>query len=122
MKILVAEDELQNKLLIERVLTKLGHECTIVDSGEEVVDLVNDTSYDVIILDISLPGMDGIETTKYIRTNANVVDNNVPIIVLSGNSEEYLQGICDEHNMNGYVTKPFRFADIKDALNNVVSN
>lgn len=121
MNIIVAEDELQNKMLIERVLTKLGHVSVIVDNGIDVLKKLEAENFDVLILDLSLPLMDGIETSNQIRTGGRVLNPNIPIVILSGSSPDYLRDVCNKYKMNTYLTKPFRFGELKNVLEQIAN-
>jgi signal transduction histidine kinase/ActR/RegA family two-component response regulator len=104
LKILVAEDNLVNQRIIRAILEKAGHKVNIVDTGEKAVQAFEMRDYDLILMDIHMPVMDGDEATRIIRLTSD--GSNVPIVALtadaiSGDREKYLR-----HGMNGYVSKP----------------
>jgi signal transduction histidine kinase/ligand-binding sensor domain-containing protein/DNA-binding response OmpR family regulator len=105
LKILIAEDNLINQKLTERVLAKLGYEPKIVSNGREVLEEVDRNKYDLIFMDIQMPDMDGLEATRIIRTSGG----HQPVIVaitanvMQGDREE-----CLEAGMDDYLSKPIK--------------
>ena len=103
LNILIAEDDAMNQQMIKMVLKKLGYDATIVTNGKEVLEEVGHGNYDLILMDIQMPEMDGLEATKMIR----LCLNSQPIIVamttnsLQGDKEE-----CLAAGMNDYISKP----------------
>ena len=103
--LLVAEDNKTNQMLIKILLDDMGVSYKVVDDGEEAVQAFLDEEFDLILMDINMPNMDGIEATKRIR-NQNSERNRIPIIALTANAmkedvKEYL-----EAGMNAHVSKP----------------
>jgi two-component system, cell cycle response regulator DivK len=103
-KILIVEDNTNNMYLISYILKKKGYEIIGATTGEEGVELAIKEKPDLIIMDIQLPGIDGLETTKRIRTSG--ADGNTPIIAITsyamtGDKEKALEAGC-----TGYIEKP----------------
>lgn len=108
MKILVVDDE---KLLVKGVKFNLEHEGYQVDTafdGETAVELAKANSYDLIILDLMMPKMDGLEACMNIRTFSSV-----PIIMLTARSEDTDKLIGFEYGADDYITKPFNILELK---------
>ena len=108
MKILVVDDE---KLLVKGVKFNLEHEGYQVDTafdGEAAVELARTNSYDLIILDLMMPKMDGLEACMNIRTFSTV-----PIIMLTARSEDTDKLIGFEYGADDYITKPFNILELK---------
>lgn len=101
-------------------MQKLGYEATIVENGSIVLDKLASEEYNAVIMDISMPQMDGIEASKAIRKNPEIINNQIPILIISGNSSDYLSEICTKHDINGFICKPFRFAELKGKLENLL--
>jgi CheY-like chemotaxis protein len=102
-KILVAEDDKLNQKILNFILLKQRAEVTIACNGHEVIDFLSEYNFDIILMDLQMPGMDGYATAKFIRTN---LKNQVPIIALTAdmaaeNSAEY-----HETGMNACISKP----------------
>jgi TMAO reductase system sensor TorS len=115
LRILVAEDNSVNQLFIKMLLTKLGHSVDVVGNGNEAVEAVKKISYDLVLMDILMPEMDGPTATKVIRQLDPSVAR-IPIIALTANAmpgqrEEYLAV-----GMDDYVTKPIERSSLLAAL------
>lgn len=119
-KVLIAEDELQNGLLLRRIIEKIGHQAKVLTDGREVLKLLEVEIFDLLIMDISMPVLDGIETAKQIRTNKTILDNNIPIILISGNDASYMKEVCAEVTANGYLCKPFELQNVIDKVEQII--
>ncbi len=103
LNILLAEDNLINQKLATRVLNKLGFEIEIAGNGRQAVDMLNEKAYDVILMDVLMPEMDGLEATRYIRKNST----HQPIIVaMTANALPEDREECIKAGMNDYISKP----------------
>lgn len=104
--ILVVEDHKVNQLVAKGMLAKLGYRVTLAEDGFQALDKVRTQAFDLILMDIQMPGMSGVETTRHIR--AEFPDSSIPIIALTANAMkgdelEYLQA-----GMNACLTKPIQ--------------
>jgi signal transduction histidine kinase/ligand-binding sensor domain-containing protein/DNA-binding response OmpR family regulator len=106
LKILVAEDNLINQKLIHRVLHKLGYEPKLVENGEEVLTYLTTNVCDVILMDIQMPKLDGLQTTRRIRADMELVQPY--IIAMTANAMTEDQENCQQAGMNQYISKPFK--------------
>ena len=106
-RILLAEDNLMNQLLAKKIFKKWNCKFEIVDNGKIAVDNLLQTDYDIILMDIQMPEMDGYEATKYIRTNLPSPKSNIPIIAISAHAMVGEKGKCLALGMNDYISKPF---------------
>ena len=104
LKILVAEDNELSQKIANYILQKQGAVVDAALNGEQAIECMQNNHYDVIIMDIHMPVMDGYEATEYIR---NTMKNNIPIIGLTASNweEEYEQ--CFNKGMNACIVKPF---------------
>ena len=114
-RVLIAEDDKTNQLVIRRMLEPLGYELDIADNGEVAFQLHQSRQYDLILMDISMPVMDGIEALKAIRA-AETREKQVPIIAitahaLKGEKEEFL-----EAGFTSYLGKPVSVVDLHNEL------
>jgi PAS domain S-box-containing protein len=105
---LVVEDNPVNQKLTDYVLRKAGAGVTLADDGEQAIQLLKDHEYDLIIMDLQMPGMDGYETTKYIRGSLRL---RTPVMAMTANAISGEQLRCIEAGMNDYMSKPFEFKD-----------
>jgi CheY-like chemotaxis protein len=117
MKIIVADDHYTNRLLVTEILKCLGHDSIEAENGKDVLEaleLHNDV--DMVLMDIEMPVMNGRETTRYIREMLDFPKNMVPVIALTGHSEDiYNESYC-ESGFNQSLMKPFSFESIAEIL------
>ncbi|HEX4887281.1 MAG TPA: response regulator, partial [Luteibaculaceae bacterium] len=105
-KILVAEDNRINQLLISKVLSKQGFKVEVVENGKEVVLALSREAFDLIIMDLQMPEMDGYETTRYIRS-MDTDARYTPIMAMSAHVFSGEWERCSAMGMNEFVSKPF---------------
>ena len=101
-RILVVDDEPQITRVLRTTLSSHGYEIRVANDGESALDLMKDWAADLVITDLSMPSMDGLELTRRIRTKSQV-----PIIVLSVKGEERTKVQALDAGADDYVTKPF---------------
>ena len=102
-KILIVDDNNFNRIVIHHILDNWGAECVEAENGEEAINLIKTSSFDIVLMDFHMPILDGIKATQIIRNN---LQNDIPIIGLSANTVERDINSCLESGMNGYVSKP----------------
>jgi osomolarity two-component system sensor histidine kinase NIK1 len=109
LKILLVEDNLMNQKVVMFNLKKLNCEITPVSNGKDALDNFKTNNYDIVLMDIMLPEMNGYEITKEIRKieKLNEVSNPVAIIALTANTYENDKEKCLSIGMNDYLSKPF---------------
>lgn len=118
LSILIAEDNLINQKLIERILHKLGYLTDTAYDGTQVLDALVKKDYNVIIMDVQMPEMDGLEATHAIRQMAIVQPY---IIAMTANAMSKDRDECLKIGMNDYIAKPMRLAEIIKALKNAAN-
>ena len=101
-RILITDDDLHLRKLVLTYAQLEGHQCDEAESGEEALDKSRAASYDLIILDVMMPGMDGFETLAKLRT-----ESQVPVIMLTARSEEYDKLLGFNLGVDDYMAKPF---------------
>jgi two-component system sensor histidine kinase/response regulator len=106
MRILVAEDNSVNQRLAVRLLEREGHSVTIARSGQEAVDLFEQRPFDLILMDVQMPGLDGLQATARIRERERVLGGHVPIAAMTAQAAESDRLRCLESGMDAYMTKP----------------
>jgi PAS domain S-box-containing protein len=111
MKILLAEDNLINQKLAERVLEILGYTIEIANNGEEAVKMAHQNKYDLIFMDVMMPGMDGLDATKTIRNSTELKTQPV-IVAMTANALKGDREICLDAGMNDYLSKPINVDEI----------
>jgi two-component system, sensor histidine kinase and response regulator len=115
-RILVAEDNAVNQKLIARLLEKKGHRVDVVANGREAVDAVTRVGYDLVLMDVQMPEMDGLEATREIRATDRPDVARIPIIALTANAMQGDQERCLSAGMDDYLSKPVKPADLTSAL------
>ncbi len=108
-KVLVAEDNKTNQMLIKILLDDMGLNYKVVDDGEEAVQAFLDEEFDLILMDINMPNMDGLEATKQIR-KANKDNHTIPIVALTANAMKEDVKKYHKAGMNSHVSKPINNA------------
>ena len=116
LRILLAEDEAINRIVILGMLQHLGYQADSVNSGTEVLDALGRTSYDVVLMDIQMPGMDGLEVTRRIRDQKG---NQPHIIALTAHALSGDRERCLAAGMNDYLSKPLAMNDLQESLRRV---
>jgi CheY-like chemotaxis protein/two-component sensor histidine kinase len=104
LNVLVAEDHAANQLLMNAMLTQRGHVCTIVENGQLAVEAVKKEQFDLVLMDMMMPEMDGVEATREIRQFLSKSD--LPIIALTANVSLEDREACLKSGMNDFLTKP----------------
>jgi len=104
-RVLVAEDLYMNQIIVEAMLTAAGHQVTLAGNGAEAVEAVKVDEFDLILMDIEMPGMDGIEATTTIR-GLGARAGDIPIIALTANAMPELARQYKAAGMNDYLSKP----------------
>lgn len=115
MKILVAEDNSINQIVIEKMLDKLGHDVTIVENGQLAIDEVQKGQYDMVFMDWQMPVLDGVEATKRIRALGGSFEKLL-IVALTANVFDEDIKTCLESGMNDVLKKPLLLEDLKEML------
>ena len=111
-KILIVEDNKINQMITKKILTKMNLECDIVDNGEDAVEKVRDSEYDVVLMDIHMPGISGLEATKQIRQ----FDKELTIFALTAVTLEDKMHEFDEAGFDDIISKPFKQEDFEKKL------
>ncbi len=116
LNILVAEDGLANQLLARSLLTKWGHTVTIAENGQLAVDQWRAQQFDLILMDVQMPEMDGLEATRAIREQEQQTGQHIPIIAMTARAMQGDREKCIESGMDEYVSKPVRKRELHAAL------
>ena len=105
LRILVAEDNIMNQIVAKELLINLGHQVELAADGQEALDMARTFPFDLIFMDMHMPVMDGLQSTRAIRAlpSANA---DIPIIALTANVFTEFEQQCMEAGMNGFITKP----------------
>lgn len=113
--ILLAEDNKTNQLVAKGLLKSVGYQIEIVDNGVDVISKLDDKYYDLILMDVQMPVLDGLETTKRIR-NLNLDSGQPTIIAMTANAMEEDRDKCIDAGMNDYLSKPVKRDEIIEKI------
>ncbi len=116
LRVLVAEDTLMNQTLAECLLTKWGHSVDIVGDGLDALKAWECQTYDLILMDIQMPGMSGLEATAMIRQREAATGHHIPIVALTARALEDDRDRCLAAGMDHFVSKPIRHRDLLQAI------
>jgi two-component system, sensor histidine kinase and response regulator len=119
--ILVAEDNPINQVLIVRLLQKMGHVPLLVANGREALEVLERERFDLVLMDVQMPEMDGFLATKEIRNAEKATGKHIPIIALTANALKGDDETCLAAGMDGYLAKPVSGRRLETALGNVLA-
>ncbi|MBE9469413.1 MAG: response regulator [Bacteroidetes bacterium] len=124
--ILLVEDNEINQLFVATLLKKIQINVDVANNGKIAIEKFKDNNYDLILMDLHMPEMDGYETTQYIRNNFDINKKNIPIIALTAAAIKGEKEKCLNIGMNDYISKPFKqnifFKKISTFLSNTANN
>jgi PAS domain S-box-containing protein len=120
LRILVAEDNSVNQRLAARLLEREGHSVTIAGSGQEALDALERQQFDLILMDVQMPHLDGLQATARIRERERGSGHRVPIVAMTAQAAESDRVRCLESGMDAYVTKPVHVPDLMRMIETVV--
>lgn len=119
-RILLAEDNEINQKLATLILKEMGHKVRVVGNGVQAVKAVKEGTFDLVLMDIQMPVMDGLEATQTIRKNEILTGKHIPIIAMTAHAIQGDRERCLEGGMDGYISKPIRPKDVSSTLNTVM--
>jgi CheY-like chemotaxis protein/nitrogen-specific signal transduction histidine kinase len=121
LRILLAEDNVVNQKLATRMLEQQGHAVTLAADGKAALDALDGQAFDVVLMDMEMPEMDGLEATVRIRGHEKGTGRHVPIIAMTANAMKGDRERCLEAGMDGYVAKPIQPAELWEALHTLAA-
>lgn len=114
-KVLIAEDSSVIQNLARKILQSQNFEITAVKNGQQVLDKMEKDSFDVIVMDINMPVMDGMQCAERIRERKDE-KAQTPIIVISGNAKNYTEDDFERIGVNAYLQKPLNFDELVEKV------
>jgi CheY-like chemotaxis protein len=115
LRVLVAEDNQTNQMVVRAMLSRLGQTVEIVSDGIQAVEAVRRSDFDLVLMDVQMPEMDGYEATRKIRGLEGPV-SNIPIVALTANAVAGFEELSMKAGMNGHVAKPVTLAALAALL------
>ncbi|MBI3210861.1 MAG: response regulator [Candidatus Solibacter usitatus] len=122
LRVLVAEDNAVNQKVLTRLLQKQGHEVEVASNGAQAVRLTTHKRFDIVLMDVQMPEMDGLEATRIIRTREEGGNDHLPILMLTANAMTGDRERCLESGADGYLSKPVSLEKLIEAISDVVTN
>ncbi|WP_422927828.1 response regulator [Singulisphaera sp. PoT] len=116
LRVLVAEDNAVNQTLAIRLLTKQGHEATVVGDGREALELLEVQPFDIVLMDLQMPVLDGLEATGILRERERATGGHLPVIAMTAHAMRGDRERCIEAGCDDYVSKPMRARDLAEAI------
>ncbi|MFL5067360.1 MAG: ATP-binding protein [Xanthobacteraceae bacterium] len=121
LRILVAEDNRTNQMVLAKILERAGHEVHLVDNGEAALDALDERVIDVVLMDVNMPVMNGIEATRLYRFASPDADP-IPIVALTADATAEAEARCTAAGMNACLTKPVEAARILQVIENLTQH
>lgn len=121
MRILIVEDNEINQKLMKEFVSRMGHEVSLAGTGEDAVAMARDGTFDLILMDVELPGLSGMGATKAIRALPDREKAAIPVFALTGNVRDEDIRQCYAANMNGHIAKPVDPKMLKNMIAKVVA-
>ena len=120
LRILLAEDSLVNQRLTRGLLEKRCHEVVVANNGREAVDAACNQQFDLVLMDVQMPEMDGLAATAAIRNAEQSTGRHVPIVAMTAHAMKGDRERCLQAGMDGYVAKPIRVRQLLETINGVL--
>jgi signal transduction histidine kinase/CheY-like chemotaxis protein len=121
LRVLLAEDNAVNQKLASRILEKQGHSVEVANDGQEAVAALANGEFDVVLMDVQMPNMSGLEATAAIRTLERATGRHVPIVAMTANAMKGDRERCLEVGMDDYVSKPIQADHLLEVIARVAS-
>jgi signal transduction histidine kinase/DNA-binding response OmpR family regulator len=122
LRILVAEDNLINQTLILRLLARNGHQVSLAKNGLEALEALRKASFDLVLMDVQMPGIDGFEATRRIRAMEVPGGDRLPIVALTARAMKDDEDECYRSGMDAYLSKPIDFASLNALIARVAES
>ena len=119
LKFLIVDDILMNRLLLKEITKEFAHSLSEAENGKAALEILEKNEIDIILMDIEMPVMNGVETTKYIRNKLSPPKSETTIIAITAHNPD---DFFDDYNNAGFdelLTKPYSFDKIRNLLNKI---
>jgi CheY-like chemotaxis protein len=121
LRILLAEDNRVNQIFAKRLLEKQGYNLTVANNGREVLHLLSQDSFDLVLMDIQMPEMDGFEASAAIRAKETGSNKHIPIVAMTAHAMKEDRDKCIAAGMDDYVSKPIDPDALAAAIERVIN-
>jgi CheY-like chemotaxis protein len=116
LKVLIVEDNKVNVLLLERLLVRWGVQTAVAINGQEAIDILLKEPFDLVLMDLHMPVMDGYDATRAIRTFSDPIRARVPILALTASVSQNVYSLIKQVGMQDYLPKPFHADQLHQKL------
>ena len=116
LRLLLAEDNIINQKLMRRLLEKAGHAVTLARTGRAALDALAQSTFDMVLMDVQMPEMDGFEATAAIRAGEQGTGAHTPLIAITAHAMRGDRERCLAAGFDGYVSKPVQFKELFDTI------
>ena len=120
-KVLIAEDSSVIQNLTKKILQIQNYQIFSAKNGLQVLDMLEKEYYDIILMDINMPQMDGMECAQKIRALGDAKKSQIPIVAITGNAKNYSMDDFKNAGINEYLQKPLNFDHLVDTVKNLTS-
>lgn len=120
LRILLAEDDELNAVVLQGMIHRLGHHVCWVDSGQDALNALRDGEYDLVLMDIMMPDMDGLEAVRIIR-GKQCRARHLPVFALSALDDRSSRDACLDAGMDGHIAKPVDSRELESVLAGVAA-
>ncbi|MES2628813.1 MAG: ATP-binding protein [Bacteroidota bacterium] len=115
-RVLLVEDNRINQKVASITLKKWGMDVHIAENGLEAINQLEQSPFDIVLMDLQMPEMNGFEATRHIRSNPGMLNHQTPIVAMTASAMVNEKSKCFEAGMNGYLSKPFQIDDLYSTL------
>ena len=116
MKVLIVDDIFTNRLLLVELLKSIGHEYRQVENGKEAIEAITTEAFDMVLMDIEMPVMNGLETTAYIRKELPFPTNKIPIVALTAHNPQFFFEDFQDVGFDKLLTKPYNIEKLSKII------
>ncbi len=117
--ILLAEDNLVNQKLAVKILERMGHSVSVAANGKRAIEALENGEFDLVLMDVQMPEMDGLEATRLIRESEKTTGSHVPIMAMTAYAMKEDEARCLEAGMDGYISKPIDTQGLFETIENL---
>ncbi len=121
-RILLVEDNPINQKVAASLLARQGHRVDLAENGQKALEKLAQADYDVVLMDVQMPVMDGFEATRQLRCSTEVRNRQIPVIALTANAMQGDRDLCLAAGMNDYISKPIHDREVREALARVLAS
>jgi CheY-like chemotaxis protein len=120
-RILLAEDNAINQRLAARMMEKRGYTVVIANDGHQALAALDKEPFDVVLMDVQMPGMDGLEVTKALREKEKTTGSHLRIVAMTAHAMQGDRERCLQAGMDGYIAKPIQIRELMDAIEGTIA-